>query len=146
MDHRALVVQVNRERAKAGDPAGSLITAAWCLDLGARGVRSLTADPRKDGAFLGIAGLVESGGDFDLFAWTPGQAPRILGRIPTPEHTSPEALVVWMDEGALAGRILFDEGTRTARDTGCACADVLAGSCEGHPADEAYVRVGSFSL
>ena len=143
---RAVVVQVDRAAAKAGASVDTLITGAWCIDLAGQGIRSLTADPRVEGGFLGIAGDVASGGDFWLFSWVPGQEPLRVGQIPTEPDTSPEALVVWMEGERLVGRIGFDEGTRTERETGCPCDQVLAGQCEGHAPESAFARLGLFQL
>lgn len=144
VDGAAVLVQVDRQAAQDGRPASELISDAWCIDLGGRGIRSLTADPGLEGRFLGVAGDVGSGGDFDLFAWTPGSAAEIVARIPTAEHTSPEALVVSMDGGVRVGHILFDEGTRVQRETGCDCATVLAGDCPSGSDGPPDVQVATF--
>jgi hypothetical protein len=124
----------------------ALVVGAWCLDLSdKRGVRSLDADPRGEG-LIGIAGQMGPGGSFDLFEWSPGEPPAVLGGLQNPDDTSPEGLVAWMEESALVLRVLFDEGTRVQRAYGCECAIVSAGDCKGIPQSVATSRMREYRL
>jgi hypothetical protein len=105
---KAIVFAVDPDALREGAPMSAVVTAAWALDLGRRGVRDLSPGP--DGALLVLAGGSSSretpGGA--LYTWWPGDAPRSIG--PLPRLNAPaEALVA---DGERAAWLFLDEGRR----------------------------------
>ena len=156
LDRAGLKARALADTARHGPDSGgakltdaeqqALVVGGWCVDLGdKRGVRSLDADPRGEG-LIGISGQMGTGGDFQLFAWQPGQPPVPLGDVQNPQDTSPEGLVAWMDGDTMVLRVLFDEGTRVEKAHGCECAIVSTGDCPGIPRTLATSRMREYQL
>lgn len=86
-------------RARLGDPL--------LLDLGGRGIRSITA---WRGAYLVVAGATGDGGRSELYAWSGGaDAPRRMAWS-DPSGLNPEALAVFPGSGADELLVVSDDG------------------------------------
>ena len=109
---KAVVFAVDPSALRSGAPMSKVVTAAWALDLGKRGVRDLSPGP--DGTLLLLAGGHSSdetpGGA--LYTWWPGDAPRSIG--PLPRLQAPAEAVV--ADGARAAWLFLDEGRRLSED------------------------------
>ncbi|MEC8422922.1 MAG: DUF3616 domain-containing protein, partial [Myxococcota bacterium] len=107
---RAIVLAADPAALRARAPLTDVVTAAWALDLGGRGVRDL--GPGTDGAMLLLAGAHSNretpGGA--LYRWRPGTAVEPLGTMPRLGAPA-EAIVA---DGPRAAWLFLDEGKRLA--------------------------------
>lgn len=105
---RAVVFATDPAALRARASLADVVTAAWALDLGGRGVRDL--GPGTDGAMLLLAGAHSNretpGGA--LYRWRPGSAVEPLGTMPRLGAPA-EAIVA---DGPRAAWLFLDEGTR----------------------------------
>lgn len=105
---KAVVFAVDPVALRASEPVARIVTAAWALDLGGRGIRDLAAGP--DGTLLVLAGGA-SGRETPsgaLYAWRPHTPPQPIGPLPRLGGAA-EAVV---PDGERAAWILLDEGRR----------------------------------